>query len=571
MDFIKAIVRWLLRHFISFVVVVLILTLGHFFQRELTSLKEAVAQVTRLRSDEKALKQFVIKEIDSTKRRVRDISAATSNTLTQRIAEVDEEISRLQAGRPAGPVGPLDFATGTYLAKIEADVLLELRRQERAHLDYLRSAAITIGRAKQARDELERLRKTHAVEYDALISNETAQQQLKAEHPWTYWIPGTGANDKLKRLASAHTALRERTQKAADDYVRQKKIVDSIVLPKVLTEFEARKADLDRVVGQVSERIKDLQEEQAANWLNKLLQPVREANAIPLAVLIVFSAVLAPIPIKAVAYYLIAPAASRRRSIRLLPAGSGDIDVDTVKANSNPVGKRLSNASEDVSVGPDCELLIHPEYLRDVPDEGTKETKWLLDWAIPVSSLAAGLYALTRLRSSSRQSCVVSASKDPLCEVALLRVPAGSALVLQPHSLVGLLQSRTRPVRITRHWRLTSLTAWLTLQLRYLVFHGPATLIVKGCRGVGIGCAGSGRVVNQAATIGFSANLDYSVSRCETFASYLLGKKELFNDRFSGGPGYYVYEEMPHFGRRTGITGRGIEGILDSLRQVFGI
>ncbi|MCK7502947.1 MAG: hypothetical protein MZV70_01815 [Desulfobacterales bacterium] len=31
-----------------------------------------------------------------------------------------------------------------------------------------------------------------------------------------------------------------------------------------------------------------------------------------------------------------------------------------------------------------------------------------------------------------------------------------------------------RPMQITRHWRLGSLSAWLTLQLRYIVFHGPA-------------------------------------------------------------------------------------------------
>ena len=40
------------------------------------------------------------------------------------------------------------------------------------------------------------------------------------------------------------------------------------------------------------------------------------------------------------------------------------------------------------------------------------------------------------------------------------------------------------PANITRHWRLASLHAWLTLQLRYLVFHGPCQLLLKGCRGV---------------------------------------------------------------------------------------
>ena len=83
--------------------------------------------------------------------------------------------------------------------------------------------------------------------------------------------------------------------------------------------------------------------------------------------------------------------------------------------------------------------------------------------------------------------------------------------------------------------------------------------------------AGNGRSINQAATIGFSANLAYATTRCETFGSYLMGKQELFNDRFSGGPGFYVYEETPYFGKRSGITGRGIEGVFDTVLKVFGV
>jgi hypothetical protein len=50
-----------------------------------------------------------------------------------------------------------------------------------------------------------------------------------------------------------------------------------------------------------------------------------------------------------------------------------------------------------------------------------------------------------------------------------------------------------------------------------------------------------------------------------------MGKQELLNDNFSGTPGFYVYEEMPHAGKRTGITGRGLEGLTDSLLKVFGV
>jgi hypothetical protein len=78
-------------------------------------------------------------------------------------------------------------------------------------------------------------------------------------------------------------------------------------------------------------------------------------------------------------------------------------------------------------------------------------------------------------------------------------------------------------------------------------------------------------LINQAATLGFSTNLDYRNTRCETFASYLRGEEALFNDPFAGGPGLFVYEEMPAGGRRGGIIGRGLEGALDAALKAFGI
>jgi hypothetical protein len=79
------------------------------------------------------------------------------------------------------------------------------------------------------------------------------------------------------------------------------------------------------------------------------------------------------------------------------------------------------------------------------------------------------------------------------------------------------------------------------------------------------------RLINQAATLGFSANLEYRTTRCETFVSYLRGQEDLFNDLFGGGPGRFVYEEIPSIGRRGGVTGRGLEGFLDGVLKAFGV
>ena len=91
------------------------------------------------------------------------------------------------------------------------------------------------------------------------------------------------------------------------------------------------------------------------------------------------------------------------------------------------------------------------------------------------------------------------------------------------------------------HWKF-SLNSLLTWQFRYLAFHGPCRLILQGCRGIKIEKA-EGKLLDQNLTIGFSANIKYSVQRCETFLSYLFGKETLFNDVFDGN-GYYIYEEF---------------------------
>jgi uncharacterized protein (AIM24 family) len=180
------------------------------------------------------------------------------------------------------------------------------------------------------------------------------------------------------------------------------------------------------------------------------------------------------------------------------------------------------------------------------------------------------MVVLTRIRATGPEPVVVSSTTDPFSEVGLIRLSEGAALVLQPRNLIGMVQAIDRPIRIRRRW-LFSLAALITLQFRYLIFEGPGQLIIQGRRGIRVEQAGRGRSIDQRATIGFSPNLDYSPRRSETFGAYLMGMRGLFNDNFSGSPGFYVYEEMPNFGRKSGITGRGLEGLTDGLLKVFGI
>jgi uncharacterized protein (AIM24 family) len=295
----------------------------------------------------------------------------------------------------------------------------------------------------------------------------------------------------------------------------------------------------------------------------RVLTSIRRTFLQAFGILIVVT--LAPVGIKAIWYWLLAPIVEKRPPIRLRMGGA-----PALAQQGEPTRCKISAVSQDIVLDEGEELLVHPDYLQSSTSHSHKNTKWLLDLRYPFTSIAAGMVMLTRVRSVGREPLVVSSRNDALSEIGVIALHAGDALVLQPRSLVGVVQRSDHPIRIRRRW-VFSLSAWITLQFRYLVFEGPGKLLVQGCRGVRVEPAGSGRSIDQNATMGFSANLDYRPRRSETFSAYAMGVNGLFNDSFAGGPGYCVYEEMPYLGKRSGITGRGFEGITDGLLKVVGI
>lgn len=331
---------------------------------------------------------------------------------------------------------------------------------------------------------------------------------------------------------------------------------------------ELRERDIELLQGSLEARRAEL----ARDPVRRLLDGARAK--LPAAFGIVLIATLLPVLLKAAMFFVIAPLAARLPPIRLLPVAGPGVNPPPV-----PHAQR-SAVSLPVELGAEEELLLHPDFLQSSSEDAAKRTRWLLDPRMPFSSLASGMYLLTRIAPQpmiaavpSSTRVVVSSRTDPYSEVGAITLPSGASMVIQPRALAGVRKPQSSPLRITRHWRLGSLHAWLTLQLRYLVFHGPCTLLLKGCRGVRAEQpdSGSPRVINQSATLGFSTPLEYRNTRCETFVPYLRGQEDLFNDVFSGAGGLFVYEELPAARRKAGITGRGLEGLFDVVLRPFGV
>ena len=266
-------------------------------------------------------------------------------------------------------------------------------------------------------------------------------------------------------------------------------------------------------------------------------------------------------------YHAVAPLIVRGRPVRLA----------TELEELPRIG--LSHVSADVTLQPGERLLVKEKFLQ-ASDEGLKrETRFVLDGHIPFTCLATGLIELVELRNNrteGAQVCTLSNQADAHSELAVITLPPGSAMVIRPSFLAGVIRSEKQGLHIRRRWQLFRWQAWVTLQFRFFEFVGPCRLIIAGNRGVRaewlVGREGNpnpARRANQDATIGFTSNLDYAPVRAETFWSYYRGMNPLFDDLFSG-PGVFLCQQVSAKGDASSAR-KFWSNIWNGALKVFGL
>ena len=500
-----------------------------------------------------------------TQARVDALRQASDQAIAARIAHIDAALLALRQTATAWSFTlalPTSKDLGNAVARqAEQHIRIELLLQERA---YLQSLRIAIGN-ESARQALLRLHDEHRQAYQALSGNLAKQQELTQAHPLQARLPGTAPHAAMAALQAEEARLREANALAYQRYMAQRQRLAAAGAGSV-APFQVDQARIDSRLQDLVHAMASMEGQLRDNWWRALRELFARYG--PAAALLVLSAILLPVAIKAFFYFVLAPLAARLPPLSI----ARELQLAGSSLPLPPQGaSRISAVSQALLLQPGQQMLIHPEYLQSSPVSSTKRTQWLLDWRFPFTSLAAGMVALTRLHSDVPASVTISASDDPLLEIAVVHLPAGSALIFQPRGLVGLICDANQPLTISSHWRLGSLHAWLTLQLLFIVFRGPVTLIVRGCRGVRLERAGQGRAISQSATLGFTTDVLYSTMRSETFLPYLRGQQALLNDRFDGDNGVYLYEETPRHGKQPGKVGSWFEGFTDAILKVFGI
>ncbi|MGJ8641778.1 MAG: hypothetical protein ACSHX9_00090 [Luteolibacter sp.] len=324
------------------------------------------------------------------------------------------------------------------------------------------------------------------------------------------------------------------------------------------------KQELDEKESQLAD-LRDRIGKKRGDAESRLLQRMKRAivEVLPTAIFALLGIIFIPLALKSLVYFCIAPLASKAKPVSLYPEASGALEVGP------------SEISIPINIEQGQSVLVHSHFLQASSDGAGKRLRWLFSWKYPLTSLAAGLYAMNEVRNKrdEPETITISPKKSYFDRVSVLKIPEGSSAVIYPRSLVGIILENNEHVHIDPQWRIWNLHSWLTLQFRYIVIHGRAQLVVKGCRGI----RGeqvtrtAGRKQDAGATLGFTSNLNYSSERCETFWDYVWGRDELFNDRFSGSEGIHLTEEIPDESQRNTLFSRGLEGILDGFLKAFGI
>ncbi len=298
---------------------------------------------------------------------------------------------------------------------------------------------------------------------------------------------------------------------------------NSSTLRLQLTETRQR-VERTRAAAQALEReLRDIRriERSRAGWL------LREWNDVRHRLLALVALVLCvPFVQRFLSYFALMPLLSGIARPLRLASGGGQVHASRAQRSLH---LRLS-AGETASV--------RSEYAR--PVRGKTRSVLLYDWRAPFISYASGLRLLTRIEATEDGAeTTLAAPTDPSSYLMRLDLENHPGVVIHPKYLVGVVGTP----ELRTLWRVFSVHAWATWQLRYIVLRGTGGLIVEGHGDIIAAQAhGLPSKIEQPLVVGFDARLAMSTARTETFLPYLFGKTPLVDDVFCG-EGYFFWQK----------------------------
>lgn len=564
----RSVIAWSVRHVLIFALVLAGLAIAWTWREQDERRQALAAETTLLENQRRTLAADIARQRAGAAEVFARIETLERSALQRRLAAIRAELAGMDAPRLSRTTLAVDLMRGrpdAIARDLGANFRLQLLRREEALIasrmaltdgemrltTLAAEIARTDARARVLRGQVAAIERENPI----LTGIDSVPALGRFVGPWRDLNARRAEAARLERRSQALRQARRTTQQGfglvSDRYRLARNGLQSAAVPG---------GELDQAIADGRTEL----ERNTASRIRNAVEPVFWS-----AIWILAAIIVAPVLVKLFWFYGVAPHAARLAPIRIRPDLDGDIDWATDRVTD--AVPNASAVSRHVVLHPGEELLIRPQYLQSSMAGARIDTAPLLNRDMILGSLATGLTALTRVRVTHASTATLSATQDMIDEVGVIDIADGSAMVFHPRNLVGVIQRIDRPVRIESHWRLGHLSSWLTLQLRFLVFHGPVALVVTGARGVALEPAPGGRLIAGAATMGWSVGLAYSVRRSETFFAYLTGKQSLFNDGFEGARGKVLYEQMPRARSRSGLWGRGLEGLGDGMMKVFGL
>ncbi|MBQ5961600.1 hypothetical protein [Massilia sp. ZL223] len=563
------------RYVLLFIGIVLMLLCGRWIHDEWRQVRSFIDELPLLERAELNVNLYKSTLSSTIVLEAQRLATMPLDRLEAEIRSLDSVILRLeQTQDDLSIVSVLRSGMDAMPARLERAALhgieLDLRRQERAYLAASRARLDVVVHREKARRNLENLRLAYL---RAFTEQEEAKSKLRRALADRRWIDrvysGSAVNTLVREREAEVSTLKTRADAALARFRKQKQLVDQLPQAPAIAQpliDEQRLIAAATPLHQRAARARTLAARSIAWQAYQAVKPV-----LGTAVWLLVAWLVVPFSIRAVFYFLLAPLAARARPIVIARKQESEAFSFGSPDPIDGGGPLISAVSKRVVLAPGDEMMIRPAYCQSQPEHVDVKTKVLFDWSYWLPSIAARLWMLNRLSTHRPADIVISSTVNALEEVALLEIPAGASFVLQVRGMIGVVYQRGRRPKIRSHWKLRTLHAWMTLQLRYLSFEGPCTLIVKGCRGVRLENVGTGRMISQDATLGFSANTVYSTVRMKPFIPYILGRRALLNDKFAGENAYCLYEEIPRGGGPIYQNRNSLEALFDAGLKAFGI
>ncbi|MFV0366004.1 MAG: hypothetical protein ACK5JS_05790 [Mangrovibacterium sp.] len=317
---------------------------------------------------------------------------------------------------------------------------------------------------------------------------------------------------------------------------------------------------------------------QQGELVNSVVEPAEHKLRVYMrtALIIIIFGWLSFFIVRIIIYYVIAPWVGRRKPTCIDTSADGDINLKSVAdLKSGRKGSvRIGSTSLEIDFTKEKEVVAHQRFLQSSFEADEKKMIAFLNKEYWLTSIFAGLWGMLRCRTEEEQSALtLSDPKGIVSAIDIIEVLPNTRFVCQARAIVGVVRKRGEEVKIHSVWRF-GWHNWLMLHFRYLVFSGPCQLIVKGKHGIVVEQGGQGKVTNPDLVLGFSANLNYSNARSESFWGYLFAWDNIFNDKFKQSDnehlGYYICEEVPDTKKGDAVS-RGLSGVLDTILKIFGI